>query len=210
MSDVKKVKLFCGVDTRNAKPEFKKIKIHFTQIPPDYVDMEEAERLSSEQASTLADLLEKNLPGVVWDKFLRLVGVCDNSKGAICLGIDLNALKEYSRVVDRGDGPTEIFSLDEPGAGGACHLYSVVKRNSVEPVANIAFQKGPIKEEGVNGCFMEDLLLIVQDRLEGFQSGDFPCVENAMALQKIKEALFWLDARTNDRQDRGVEGTSEK
>jgi len=57
---------------------------------------------------------------------------------------------------------------------------------------------------------MEDLLNIVVDRLESFQSGDFACRENALALTKVQEALHWLNHRTADRIDRDVEGKSVK
>lgn len=73
---------------------------------------------------------------------------------------------------------------------------------------HVLFQKGPIGEKGVNGCQNEDLLAIVVDRLEYFQRGLYNCRENALALTKIQEALHWLDARTKDREERGVEGTN--
>ncbi|RPH88532.1 MAG: hypothetical protein EHM32_01115 [Spirochaetales bacterium] len=69
------------------------------------------------------------------------------------------------------------------------------------------FQNGPLKESGVNGCHNEDLIAIVIDRLNGFQSGDYNCRENALALTKLEEALHWLNHRTAARQVRGVEGT---
>lgn len=36
-----------------------------------------------------------------------------------------------------------------------------------------------------------------------------PCAENSTALRKIREAKFWLNERTHDRQNRGVEGTGQ-
>lgn len=108
---------------------------------------------------------------------------------------------------------TEVTVLDEPGAGGACHKYLIGR---VEPeegcdstaFSTINFQNGPINENGVNGCHQEDLLAIVIDRLKSFQSGSFSCRENALAITKIEEAMHWLNHRTKERQDRGVEGTS--
>lgn len=106
---------------------------------------------------------------------------------------------------------TEVVVLDGPGAGGACHQYQV---NSVSvpdvAYAIVQFQKGGVKEAGVNGCFQEDLLAIVIDRLRSFQAGDFACRENAIALTKCEEALMWLQSRTAKRVARGVEGTSTK
>ena len=69
------------------------------------------------------------------------------------------------------------------------------------------FQNGPIGEFGVNGISNEALLAIVEDRLKGFQSGDYACRENALALTKLQEAMMWLHSRTRARVARGVEGT---
>ncbi len=104
---------------------------------------------------------------------------------------------------------TQVFSCDERGAGNANHAYHV--RTTDNPrliVGSIAFQNGPIKEKGVNGVMNEDLIAIVIDRLQGFQSGDYKCRENAIAITKLEEALLWLNKRTRDRERRGVEGTS--
>ena len=104
---------------------------------------------------------------------------------------------------------TDVYALDEPGLGGASHEYAVAWEQEQGVAGNvIVFQKGPVKEAGVNGCFMEDLIALCIDRLEAFQRGNFACEENAMALNSLKSALFSLDVRTNDRQERGVEGRS--
>lgn len=106
---------------------------------------------------------------------------------------------------------TEVRARDEKTHGGASHEYYVSRADSPSDTVagefgHVQFQKGPVSEEGLNGCFMEDLLAIVVDRLEGFQSGDFACRENALALTKIQEALHWLNHRTADRIERDVEG----
>jgi len=112
-----------------------------------------------------------------------------------------------------------INVLDEPGQGNACHQYqieTVEKANETEPskaarLANatcrIRFQNGPIQEDGVNGISNEALLAVVEHRLQGFQSGDYACRENALALTKLQESIMWLHKRTRDRVARGVEGT---
>lgn len=104
-----------------------------------------------------------------------------------------------------------ISVKDEPGQGGACHEYCLSRSDDkdVVPVGefgHISFQNGPIKEFGVNGCQQEDLIAICIDRLRSFQSGPYPCRENAIALTKLEEALMWLESRTKDRVFRGVEG----
>jgi len=75
--------------------------------------------------------------------------------------------------------------------------------------ADVIFQNGPIPENGVNGLTQEVLIAICIDRLEGFQSGQFACRENALALTKLQEAQMWLLKRTRDRIARDVEGTHE-
>jgi len=110
---------------------------------------------------------------------------------------------------------TKVVVNDEPAEGGAYHDYSIMEEGEFPKyshlvIHHILFQKGPVKEVGVNGIFMEDLLNICRHRLECFQAGPYACRENALALTKIQEALHWLDHRTADRQARNVEGTSGK
>lgn len=108
----------------------------------------------------------------------------------------------------------KIMVCDEPGAGGACHHYNIsaydCEKGEIYGATEIHFQNGPIQENGVNGISNEALLAIVEDRLAGFQAGQFACRENAIALTKIQEAMMWLQKRTRDRVARGVEGTSQK
>ena len=107
---------------------------------------------------------------------------------------------------------TEVVVNDDPGASGAHHEYQVNtvpanEQDLSDSVARISFQNGPVKESGINGCHHEDLLAIVAHRLQCFQNGPYSCRENALALAKIEEAMHWLNARTTQRQVRGVEGT---
>jgi hypothetical protein len=111
----------------------------------------------------------------------------------------------------------EIKVVDQPGAGGANHVYEVWLPDAVVdkdgeghthgPLTTISFQNGPINENGINGLTQEVLLAIVADRLRSFQAGPFACRENALALTKIEEAQHWLHSRTLARMQRGVEGT---
>ena len=50
----------------------------------------------------------------------------------------------------------------------------------------------------------------MRDRLKGFQSGDFACRENALALTALEECLLWMNKRVEDRASRGVLGTNNK
>ncbi len=114
-------------------------------------------------------------------------------------------------AIIKDDGKTRVVVLDDKGQGGAHHEYKIVAIGAPYPeVADIDFQNGPIKEFGTNGCTQEDLLRIVEHRLECFQEGDFKCRENAIALTKVQEAMHWLNHRTADRIARGVEGVNKK
>jgi len=122
----------------------------------------------------------------------------------------------------------KIQVLDEPGQGGANHVYSIMATSltplvripldsTINPdgshtfqAALINFQNGPIQEAGVNGVSGEALLAIVIDRLRSFQAGQYACRENALALTALEESLMWLQKRTRDRLARGVEGTNQK
>ena len=111
---------------------------------------------------------------------------------------------------------TEVFATDDV-AFNANHEYIVVAAPAEgeeigldNSYAKVNFQKGPIKENGVNGCHNEDLIAIVIDRLQCLNQGDFACRENSIAITKLEEALLWLNKRTQDRIARNVDGTSQK
>lgn len=100
------------------------------------------------------------------------------------------------------------ITADEKAEGGASHVYDISPLNSAPPTVSIKFQKGALREVGFNGVSDEALIAILIDRLRGFQSGPLSCRENALALTKLEEAMHWLNARTKDRVERGVEGKS--
>lgn len=119
----------------------------------------------------------------------------------------------------------DVFALDDPGPGGARHLYEVVKLNTgriceeddtfrTRPenmLLTVQMQKGPRNSpDAIQGVLDTDLLEIVRDRLAAFQAGPYACRENACALTHIEEALLWMNKRVEDRITRGVLGTYEK
>jgi hypothetical protein len=104
-----------------------------------------------------------------------------------------------------------IRALDDPGAGNACHEYRLAAESDGSGFCyELKFQNGPISESGINGISNEALLAIVEHRLQGFQSGQYSCRENALALTHVQDAMHWLHHRTRERVARGVEGTSNK
>jgi hypothetical protein len=104
-----------------------------------------------------------------------------------------------------------VTVLDEPGSGGACHAYEIsgFQGDTADERVPLKFQNGPIAEVGVNGVTQEALLAIVADRLRSFQAGPFASRYNALALTHIEEAQNWLNRRTMERMQRGVEGTNQ-
>jgi len=71
----------------------------------------------------------------------------------------------------------------------------------------IKFQDGLIKN-GRNGLQVEEALQQCVERLNQYQS-EVPCRENSIAITHIESAILWLNKRTKDREERGVEGTYE-
>ena len=105
---------------------------------------------------------------------------------------------------------TELHRSDELGrpAGGKTTGVGI----------DIVWQNGPLRVDDPftpgrftihppNGAFVEGVLEAALGRLEFYQQSEFRCRENALAITKIEEALHWLQARTADRTERGVEGT---
>ena len=72
---------------------------------------------------------------------------------------------------------------------------------------DITFQQGPILEHGVNGCFDEDVVEILLERLRGFQEGPLRCRETALVITALEEAQHWQLRRKHNRTKAGVQGT---
>lgn len=97
-----------------------------------------------------------------------------------------------------------IQVLDPPGPGGACRQYRLVTGDPAFTI-DLPFQNGDPAVK-INGISNESLLAVLEDRMVGFQSGQFACANNERALDHIRAALRCLNSRTAERVDRGVEG----
>lgn len=110
------------------------------------------------------------------------------------------------------NSPTNVAALDarDPGAGNARHRYAI-QFGGPKDVCIIQFQHGarglPDSKPGV---FDDDLLAVLQDRMEAFQAGPFACDENAAALAHIRAAREALGGRVAARIAKGVLGANEK
>lgn len=56
-----------------------------------------------------------------------------------------------------------------------------------------------------NGTTLEEMLRVCIERLNDLNER-FYCRENSVAITKMEEALMWLNKRTENRLNRGVEG----
>lgn len=78
---------------------------------------------------------------------------------------------------------------------------------NIDSVGGINIQFYVKNEDGseINGTTIEAVLGVAKARIEELNA-KFPCRENSLAITKIQEAIMWLDERTRDRKERGVEG----
>lgn len=107
----------------------------------------------------------------------------------------LEKTNEYTNIWQTTEKSVDRFVIEE------------TVNNSTIAILN--FQSGAIKEVGVNGIFNEDLLRIIETRLERFQETEYICLENEIALDSVRVALEALTDRTARRKLEGVEGTHE-
>ena len=107
--------------------------------------------------------------------------------------------------------PVSVAALDDrdPNAGNASHKYAI-QFGGPDQICSIPFQHGPRGVEGSTpGIFDDDLLAIAEDRLRGFQSGPFACLENGIALDHIIQAREALASRVAKRIAKGVLGVNQ-
>lgn len=116
----------------------------------------------------------------------------------------LETLKGITHV-----GEYEVISIDDSmDICGMCKYvkdYRSIAVNHKENSIAFKIQDGPIKEYGHNGCDVATIIEVAKMIVEGLNKKRI-CRENSMAIQKLDEALMWLEKRTKDRTIRGVEG----
>lgn len=86
--------------------------------------------------------------------------------------------------------------------------FDFIRFDEDENLMSFKLQKGPIKESGVNGCQIDDILLTVSRIIQGFNEIK-PCIENEQLIECLTKAEECLSKRRKDREARGVEGTSQ-
>ncbi len=88
------------------------------------------------------------------------------------------------------------------------HVYGIDLGPMFAPMP-VVFQRGPVKENGVNGATNGALLAILLHRTKVLND-KFPCEENNRALYHMTKALEAFNERTAGRVLRGVEGTNQE
>lgn len=102
---------------------------------------------------------------------------------------------ENGVAVDAMSGQFDGFDVEG-------HSYQVLTGPSAH---HLEFQRGGVKEAGVNGLTNEAVLAVLIHRTNVLNKR-FPCRENALAITNMEQALMWFEKRTRDRQARNVEG----
>ena len=114
------------------------------------------------------------------------------------------ALRTLEKLLEVNDCKVKHIGVNEPCC--ATDPIVICDENSI---IRFKIQDGPIKECGINGCQVDDILLVIKTMIEGLNQ-QFPCRENSMVITKLDEALFWLWKRKRDREERSVEGFSKE
>lgn len=121
--------------------------------------------------------------------------------------------KVTGHIVEGADSNLEVVAIGERGPDGAHQHYRISGFDTTSNTANVDDERFPIRytslplvfqnrapdENGMCGLTLESLLAVAKHRLEGFQSGPYPCYENAEALKGINSALTALTGRTRTR-----------
>ncbi len=112
------------------------------------------------------------------------------------------ALETLKDVKELGGFEVKRVAWEQPSE-------NFIEINTTSNSITFHIQNGPIKEKGVNGCQVDTILTTVKVIVEGLNK-NFPCIENEKALEKMTEALMWMEERKRDRVRRGVEGYDKK
>lgn len=95
------------------------------------------------------------------------------------------------------------------------HEYALANMDNGEQVLSFIKKEHVVTENTgsfktvKDGTTNEEVLRVMIDRMN-FLQAKTPCRENAIVITKLEECLMWLEKRTADRIERGVEGTTNK
>lgn len=134
-------------------------------------------------------------------------GLSARAGGSVIAGIlpaDLQATQQEGGEMLQDFKSEHFADIDKNPTGGRSTAVGIT----------IDWQDGPLgsgpNRQQPSGAFVETVIAMAIDRIECYQNSRFQCKENALTLVKLKEALYWLEARTKDRVKRNVEGENLK
>jgi len=119
----------------------------------------------------------------------------------------LETLKGVEKI--GGFGVMESIPCPDEIAGRVNDYSAPIVVDHLRNRISFRIQKGPVKENGVNGCQVDTIiaaaLRIVTKLNDNFQSD-----HNVKAMHCLAQALSHLEDRRKDREARGVEGLNKK
>jgi hypothetical protein len=116
--------------------------------------------------------------------------------------IEMDSLRDKYPEMFREDGSMK-YEIFEREIRPNNFIYVRHDKNSVA----FTIQNGPIKEAGLNGCQVDTLIHTARLMIDNLNK-KLPSHYNEKALAHLDEAIRLLEARKEDREARGVEGTS--
>ena len=186
-------------------PDHLKNREIYTLFPKTVLISKEGK--TEEQINTDVKDVEEYFVSLGWIVSQRSDGVL-RVEGNEPLPNILITFKGVSEMSDCKDSTNSIYSDDnlEVTVSKPGHEYEIWNSHTEDdPIGELYFQDGPIKEVGVNGVQNEPVVAILIDRLK-FLDDKFPSDYNKAAIFHLEQALESLQARTKDRVERGVEG----
>lgn len=107
-------------------------------------------------------------------------------------------------IIHKDNNDLQVLHLSNDNVGHNYHI-GLECEEGFAVFAEIDFQNGAVKANGVNGITNEALLAILIHRTKALNE-KFQCKENEQAICGMEFALHALESRTKNRIDRGVEG----
>lgn len=114
----------------------------------------------------------------------------------------MDKLRESNPELFREDGSMKYDEF-ETNVRPHKFIYVRLDKNSL----SFTLQNGPVKESGVNGCQIPEVLGVVKELLLGLDS-KFPSAYNKESIMHVEAAIQAQYNRTKDREARNVEGTN--
>ncbi len=112
------------------------------------------------------------------------------------------------RIYQADEGAVYVNAISKTAKGEDVEGHMYLAITGPNHSQTLLFQQGTVPEAGHNGLTNELLLAVLVHRIK-FLNGKFPCRENSLAITKLEEAKMWLEERTRNRIERGVEGKHE-